>query len=99
MKQLLPSVPKYFRTNLHSHTNITDASKTPEEMKEFYKKRGYDILCISDHNVIIDFSELNEENFLMLTGAEFNVNEEDFQRGNSKSAHFNFIAKRPDNLW
>ena len=28
MKQLLPKVPKYFRTNLHTHTNITDASKT-----------------------------------------------------------------------
>jgi len=99
MKLLLPKVKQYFRTNLHSHTNITDASKTPEEMKEFYKKRGYQVLCISDHNVIIDFSELNEEGFLMLTGAEFNVNEEPFARGCSKSAHFNFIAKRPDNLW
>jgi len=99
MKQLLPKVPKYFRTNLHTHTNITDASVTAEQMKEFYKKRGYQILCISDHNVIIDFSELNDEDFLMLTGAEFNVNEQDFQRGHSKSAHFNFIAKRPDNLW
>ena len=99
MKQLLPKVPKYFRTNLHAHTNITDASVTPEQMKEFYKKRGYQILCISDHNVIIDFSELNDENFLMLTGAEFNVNEPEFSRGNAKSAHFNFIAKRPNNLW
>ena len=99
MKQLLPKVPKYFRTNLHTHTNITDASVTAEQMKEFYKKRGYDILCISDHNVIIDLSELNDEDFLMLTGAEFNVNEENYQRGHCKSAHFNFIAKRPDNLW
>lgn len=99
MKLLLPRVRQYFRTNLHTHTNITDASPTPEQMKEFYKKRGYQILCISDHNVIIDFSEMNEDGFLMLTGAEFNVNEENYQRGNSKSAHFNFIAKRPDNLW
>lgn len=99
MKLLLPRVPKYFRTNLHSHTNITDASATPEQMKDFYKKRGYQVLCISDHNVIIDFSELNDEDFLMLTGAEFNVNEVNFSRGHSKSAHFNFIAKRPDNLW
>ena len=63
MKLLLPRVPQYFRTNLHTHTNITDASPTPEQMKEFYKKRGYQILCISDHNVIIDFSELNDEDF------------------------------------
>ena len=99
MKYLLPRVPKYFRTNLHTHTNITDASVTAEQMKEFYKKRGYQILCLSDHNVIINFSELNDEDFLMLTGAEFNVNEPGYARGHSKSAHFNFIAKRPDNLW
>lgn len=99
VKKLLPEVPQYFRTNLHTHTSITDASVTAEQMKEFYKNRGYQILCISDHNVIIDFSDLNDEDFLMLTGAEFNVNEPDYQRGHSKSAHFNFIAKRPDNLW
>ena len=99
MKQLLPRVEKYFRANLHAHTNITDASVTPEEMKAFYKKRGYQILAITDHNVTIDFSHLNEDDFLMLTGAEFNVNEENFDRGCCKSAHFNFIAKRPDILW
>ena len=99
MKLLLPRVPKYFRTNLHTHTNITDAKPTPEEMKAYYKKLGYQILCISDHNVIIDFSHLNEDDFLMLTGAEFNVNEPNYERSNSKTAHFNFIAKRPDNLW
>lgn len=99
MKYLLPRVPKYFRTNLHTHTSITDARPSPEEMKEYYKKRGYQILSITDHNVIIDFSHLNDEDFLMLTGAEFNVNEENYQRSNSKTAHFNFIAKRPDNLW
>ena len=99
MKHLLPPRKTYFRTNLHTHTNITDASKTPEEMKAFYKSRGYQILAITDHNVVIDFSHLNDEDFLMLTGAEFNVNEEDFDRGCCKSAHFNFIAKRPDLLW
>ena len=30
MKPLLPKVPKFFRTNLHTHTNITDASVTAE---------------------------------------------------------------------
>lgn len=99
MKRLLPQVEKYFRANLHSHTCITDAQPTPEEMKAFYKKRGYQILSITDHNVVMDMSELNEEDFLMLTGAEFNVNENPFQRGCCRSAHLNFIAKRPDLLW
>lgn len=99
MKLLLPRVPKFFRTNLHTHTNITDATPTPEEMKEFYKKRGYEILAITDHNVMMDMTHLSEDGFLMLNGAEFNVNEENFERGHSKSAHLNFIAKRPDILW
>ena len=99
MKHLLPQVSKYFRANLHTHSNVTDGSVTPEQMVAFYKKRGYQILSITDHNVIMDLSHLGDENFLMLTGAEFNVNEENFDRGNSRSAHFNFIAKRPDNLW
>lgn len=99
MKYLLPPVETYYRANLHAHTNITDASVTPEQMKDFYKSRGYQILSITDHNVIIDFSDLNDEDFLMITGAEFNVNEEPFERACCKSAHFNFIAKRPDLLW
>lgn len=99
MKLLLPRVPKYFRANLHTHTCITDATPTPEEMKELYKKRGYQILSITDHNVVMDMSHLNDDDFLMLTGAEFNVNENPFQRGCCRSAHFNFIAKRPDILW
>lgn len=99
MKHLLPQGRKYYRACLHAHTNITDAKNSPEEMKAFYKKRGYSILSITDHNVVMDLSELNEPDFLMLTGAEFNVNEENFQRGCAKSAHFNFIAKRPDLLW
>lgn len=99
MKLLLPHVPQYFRTNLHAHTCITDAKPTPEEMKSFYKKQGYQILSITDHNVVMDMSELNDADFLMLTGAEFNVNEAGYERGHSKSAHLNFIAKRPDILW
>ena len=99
MKYLLPKRERYFRTNLHTHTCITDATPTPEEMKEFYKKRGYQILAITDHNVMLDMTHLSEEGFLMLNGAEFNVNEADFQRGNSKSAHLNFIAKEPHILW
>ena len=99
MKRLLPQTAKYFRANLHTHTCITDAQPTPEEMKAFYKKRGYQILAITDHNVMMDMSRLSEDGFLMLNGAEFNVNEANFERGHSKSAHLNFIAKRPNILW
>jgi len=100
-KYLLPKVSKYFKTNLHTHTNITDGSLSPEEMKEIYKAKGYSILSITDHNVIMDLSHLNEEDFLMLTGAEYNVNEPGWadRRFWVKTYHLNFIAKKPNILW
>lgn len=101
IKHLLPQVPKYFKTALHCHTNISDGGPTPEEMKELYKSHGYQVLSITDHNIIVDHSALNEENFLLLTGAEYNINEPGWaeRRLWVKTYHLNFIAKRPDNLW
>ena len=100
-KHLLPQVKKYFRTNLHTHTNLTDGVPSPKEMKQIYKDKGYSILSITDHNIIMDFSELNDEDFLMLTGVEYNINQEGWaaNRLRCKTYHLNFIAKEPDNLW
>lgn len=102
MKHLLPQVPRYYKTGLHCHTNISDGTPTPEEMKEIYKQRGYQVLSITDHNIIVDHSAMNEEDFLLLTGVEYNINDgADWaqKRFWMKTYHLNFIAKRPDNLW
>jgi len=100
MKHLIPQV-KYYKAALHSHTNISDGAPSPEEMKEIYKSKGFQILSITDHNIIVDHSALNEDNFLMLTGAEYNINEPGWaeKRFWVKTYHLNFIAKRPDLLW
>ena len=102
MKHLLPVVPKYFKTNLHTHTNISDGHMTPEEIVERYKDAGYQVLCITDHNVIVDHSDKSTEDFLLLTGVEVNINDEHYTptkgfRG--QTYHMNFIAKDPHNLW
>ena len=99
MKHLLPPVPRYFKTNLHTHSTITDGKFSPEELKDMYKKQGYQILCISDHNVVVDHSALNEADFLMLTGAEYGISEPGQDALYKKSYHLNVISKRPDNLW
>jgi len=100
-KYLLPKSEKYYKANLHTHTNVTDGALSPEEIAELYKAKGYSILSITDHNVIMDMSHLNEKDFLMLTGAEYNIDEPNWagKRMWTKSYHLNFIAKRPDNLW
>ena len=99
MKYLLPPVPKYFKTNLHTHSTISDGQLSPQELKELYKKNGYQILTITDHNVIADHSALSDADFLMLTGVEIALSEEGKDVLHKKSYHINLISRRPDNLW
>ena len=75
MKHLLPKVPKYFKTNLHCHSTVSDGKLSPEELKEEYKKLGYHCLALTDHEVCFSHQELNDENFLMLTGYEMITNQ------------------------
>ena len=77
-KYLLPQVPKYFKANLHTHSTISDGKLTPEEVKQAYKSLGYSILCLTDHNVTVNHSDMNEPDFLMLTGVEININSENY---------------------
>jgi hypothetical protein len=99
IKHLLPQVNRYFKTNLHTHSTISDGKLTPEEVKEGYKALGYQVLCLTDHNIIVDHSAMNEPDFLMLTGIEINVNAADCGRASGKTYHMNLIAKDPGNLW
>ena len=99
IRHLLPQVEKYFKTNLHTHTKISDGGLTPQEVKNLYKSKGYSILCLTDHDVVVDHSDMNEEDFLMLTGAEYDITQTDGSKAYKKTYHLNFIAKRPDLLW
>ena len=98
IKHLLPKTP-YFKANLHTHSTISDGTLTPEEAKEAYKALGYQILCLTDHNIIVNHSDMNDPNFLILTGMEINVNAPDFNSTGGKTYHLNLIAKEPNNLW
>ena len=99
IKQLLPKVPQYFKANLHTHSNISDGKLTREEVKEAYKALDYQILCLTDHNTIANHSDMNDPDFLMLTGVEINVNAPDRSAAAGKTYHLNLIAKKPDNIW
>ena len=98
MKHLLPPVAQYFKANLHAHTTISDGRLTPQELKDAYKSKGYSILCLTDHNVAADHSDMNEPDFLMLTGLEVNTNQTGFHT-KMQTYHLNLIAKRPDLVW
>jgi len=99
IKHLLPQV-QYYKANLHTHSTISDGKLSPTEVKDLYKAKGYQILALTDHNIIADHSSMNEPDFLMLTGMEINYNHENYRpRFDGQSYHFNLIAKRPDNIW
>ena len=98
MQYLLPPVERFFKTNLHAHSTISDGRLTPQEVKDAYKAQGYSILCLTDHNVAADHSDMNEPDFLMLTGVEVNTLVKDVPT-RRKTYHLNLIAKRPDLLW
>ena len=49
MKYLISPEKKQYKANLHCHSVLSDGKKTPEELKEMYKARGYSILAITDH--------------------------------------------------
>ena len=63
----------WYRGNLHTHTTSSDGVKTPGEMAEHYRHNGYDFLCISDHNTVTDVSGLSSADFLLIPGAELDV--------------------------
>lgn len=76
------------------------AKSPPKNFKKTYKELGYQILAITDHNVIVDHSNMTEPDFLMLTGVEIDLNHESYRPGfDGKTYHLNLISKRPDNLW
>lgn len=70
---IIPEEGRFFRANLHCHSTCSDGILTPEELKEYYKSAGYSVLAYSDHNVLIDHSDLDDEDFLTLTSVEIDV--------------------------
>ncbi len=94
-KYILPETGNFYKANLHCHSNISDGVKTPQELKELYKSRGYSVLAITDHNLLVPHHELDDDDFIMLTGYEINFNEMYTDYG--KKPHFCAIAIDKDN--
>lgn len=98
-KYLLPETGHYYKANLHCHSTVSDGTRTPEQLKKAYMDHGYSVLAYTDHDVMIDHSDLADEHFLPLNGYEMEVNEA-HEHGNRtwKTCHMCLIALEPDNL-
>ena len=67
---LLSEKKNRYKANLHCHSTVSDGCYTPEQLKRIYKERGYAILAITDHEVLVPHNELSDDDFLLLPGYE-----------------------------
>ena len=67
---------RFFRGNLHCHSNRSDGLREPEEVVGAYREAGYDFVCLSDHFEaehgwqVTDTRPFCDENFATILGAE-----------------------------
>ena len=70
---------RFWRGNLHTHSNRSDGALTPEQVVEAYKQAGYDFLNLSDHFIerynypITDTRAFRSNSFTTLIGAELHA--------------------------
>ena len=98
--ELIPEAGKFYKTNLHCHTTISDGKQTPEEVKELFKSQGYSAVCFTDHEVLIPHQDLCDNDFIALHGYEVAIKKD--PKGHTANFmpvyHFNILAKKQDQL-
>lgn len=68
-----PEGGQWLRGILHCHSTVTDGSFSPEELVRIYKEAGYSFLTISDHNILKLHKQLEDEDFVLLSGLEHDL--------------------------
>ena len=67
---------RFWRGNLHGHSNLSDGCLTPEEVCRRYAAEGYDFTCVTDHFIgcygypIADTTGFRRNDFTTILGAE-----------------------------
>ena len=99
-KYLLPKDGAFYKSNLHCHSTCSDGGRTPEQLKEIYKKLGYSVLAITDHDVLLPHDELNDAEFLTLHGFEVEIGEniDGVHYSKHRCCHLCAIALDEDNI-
>ncbi|MGW6201679.1 CehA/McbA family metallohydrolase [Kribbella sp. NPDC055110] len=70
---------RFWRGNLHTHSNLSDGALSPAETAQVYRDAGYDFVAITDHFraeygfPITDTRELRSDGFTTLIGAELHA--------------------------
>ena len=103
-KYLLSETGNFYKANLHCHSVFSDGKLSPEALKQAYMNNGYSIIAYTDHNVLLDHSDLNDGSFLALNGIEIDVIESKYipevanKLRERKICHIGLIALEPGNI-
>jgi len=98
-KYLLPKEGSFYKANLHCHTTLSDGKMTPQEVKDYYLKNGYNIVAFTDHSKYVYHKQLLSEDFLPIAGFEaaWTCLDPDTKNLKFKLCHINFLASDPEN--
>ena len=61
------------KADLHNHTVNSDGVLTPTELYKYAKKKGVDIIAITDHDSINAITEIKEHNLPIIIGVELST--------------------------
>ena len=62
---------EWYKANLHTHSTTSDGRQSPAETAEAYRKAGYHVLAMTDHNKTNDVRGLSRDGFLVVSGLEY----------------------------
>lgn len=96
-KWLIDGQKKQYKANLHCHSIYSDGKLSPKQLKEEYKKQGYSVLAITDHEHLVEHHQLTDEGFLMLTGYEMFVFSLPCDHNENSTSHLCLYSKTPNN--
>jgi 3',5'-nucleoside bisphosphate phosphatase len=62
------------KIDLHSHTNMSDGTLSPQELADFMGERNVELFCISDHDTLAAYGEFEAPaGARVITGIEINT--------------------------
>ncbi|HDZ20026.1 hypothetical protein LCGC14_0335460 [marine sediment metagenome] len=61
---------QWYKANFHTHTNASDGALPPRQVVANYRRKGYDVLAITDHGATHDVRPLSTKSLLVISGTE-----------------------------
>jgi len=65
---------RWFKVNLHMHTSRSDGRLAPADAVEAYRRDGYHVLAVTDHDQLFGPGDLDDPGLLLLPAQEVHIN-------------------------